>query len=160
MSARTDSILVYLQECQEKLLNVLNSLSQEQWEQQIQDEDQLWTVRQIVAHLVSAQKGMSTQIVNISQDKNLVPEDFDLNRWNQSQVKKSVERTPHELMTALQEDFERLKETVKHFTDAELDKRGRHGSLRIMSVEEIARTVGEHDVDHATIIAEKLGLEV
>lgn len=160
MSARTDLIIVHLEESFSKLLNVLTQLRPEQWEQQIQDEDQLWTVRQIVAHVASAQKGMTGQIVNISQDKDLVPEDFDLNRWNQSQVRKAADRSPQDLMNAMQEDLERLKETIKHFTDEELDKRGRHGSLRIMSVEEIARTVGSHNVDHATIIAEKLGLKV
>jgi MarR-like DNA-binding transcriptional regulator SgrR of sgrS sRNA len=160
MPDRTTDILNWLDQTRREVKQILDRLQPDDWEKPIQEEDQHWTARQIVSHMVSAQKGMSGQIARISAGEETVPPDFDLNRWNRRSVEKSADKTPQELLAALDEDREALKQTLRGLQDSDFDKRGRHGSLRIMSVEEIARLIGTHEAEHARIIAEKLGLPV
>ena len=111
------------------------------WEKTIQDEDQQWTVRQIVSHLVDAQRGMTGQISKISAGEDIIPADFDLNRWNRRAVEKQADKTPQDLIASLEDGRTALKQVVNGLSDDQLDKRGRHSSLQIMSVEEIIRLI-------------------
>jgi uncharacterized damage-inducible protein DinB len=157
MPDRTTDILNALDRNRREVRQILDRLQPDDWEKTIQEDDQHWTVRQIVSHMVSAQKGMLGQIMRINAGEETVPPDFDLNRWNQRSVQKSADKTPQELLAALDEDREALKQTLRGLQDSDFEKRGRHGSLRIMSIEEIARLIGTHEVEHARTIAEKLG---
>src|SRR5258708_17590761 len=159
MSDRRTEIIQALEQSRQKLKGIISRLKPDDWEKTIQDEDQKWTVRQIVAHLVSGQKGMFNQIVGISEGKEGVPPDFDLNRWNRRSVEKSAERTPQDLLTALDADQAELKRFISILPEENFDKQGRHGSLRIMSIEEIGLLIASHEADHTQIIADKLGLK-
>ena len=158
MSDRITDILNWLDQTRHEVKQILGRLQATDWEKEIQDEDQKWTVRQIVSHMVSAQKGMSGQIAGIKDGAEGVPPDFDLHRWNRRSIEKAGDKSPQELLTTLDEDRAALKETMSNLQEADLDKRGRHGSLRIMSIEEIARLIGTHEAEHAQVIANKLGL--
>jgi uncharacterized damage-inducible protein DinB len=158
MSSRMDDILHQLDQTRHTLRSVLDHLQIDDWEKTIQDEDQKWTVRQIVSHLFDAQRGMTGQISKISVGEEVIPPDFDLNRWNRRAVEKQADKTPQELVAGLEDGRTALKQVLNGLTDEQLDKRGRHSSLQIMSVEEIIRQIATHEADHARIIAEKLGL--
>ncbi len=158
MSKRMDDILKQLDQTRQSLKNVLDRLQPGDWERSIQDEDQQWTARQILSHLVDAQRGMTNQLGKISLGEDVIPPDFDLNRWNRRAVEKAADKTTHELLAALDEGRAALKQALGGLSDEQLDKRGRHSSLKIMSVEEIAHLIGTHEADHARIIADKLGL--
>lgn len=101
---------------------------------------------------------MTVQITRINAGEETVPPDFDLNRWNKRSVEKAADKQPPELLTALDEGRTALKQVLDGLSDSDLDKRGRHSSLQIMSIEEIARLIGTHETDHMKIIADRLGL--
>ncbi len=157
MSDRKSAILDLLDQTRQTLKGVLDHVVPDDWEKTVQEEDQKWTVRQILAHLVDAQKGMTGQIARINAGEEPIPPDFDLNRWNKRAVEKSAERTPQELLVALDEGRVTLKRTLDAMSDSDFDKKGRHSSLQIMSLEEIARQIGTHESDHARIVAQRLG---
>ena len=159
MSDRKTAILDSLDSSQQKLNGLFSRLQPADWERPIQDEDQMWTVRQILAHMVNSQRGMTGTITQISAGQEGVPADFDVHRWNKRMVEKSADKTPQDLLKELEAGHVTLKQTVATLDDAALDKRGRHGSLEIMSVEQIARLVGTHASDHAQTIADKLGMK-
>lgn len=156
--SRLHSTIAYLDDSRADLRAILTRLSKEDWEAPIQDEDLQWTARQIIAHLVDAQRGMLGQMMKINQGAEAIPPDFDLARWNKRAVEKQSERTPDDLLAQLTDDFAKLTTFLATLTDADLDKRGRHSSLQIMSIEETARLIGEHERHHAQTIAAKLAL--
>ena len=155
--SRQQSILQQLSESYTYLTDHLGRLAPAEWERQVQEGDQQWTVRQILVHLVDAQRGMTGQMMRISQGEETVPPDFDLNRWNKRAVEKNAERTPDDLMAQLKTDYDKLTSFVGTLSDADLDKRGRHSSLVIMSIEEIARLIASHEMDHMHLIEAKVG---
>jgi uncharacterized protein (TIGR03083 family) len=156
MSDRKAAILDTLKTTRQQLMATLNKLQPADWERQIQDDGQQWSVRQLVAHIASAQKGMSGQIANIAADKDTVPPDFDINRWNNRAVEKAADQTPQQLLEALEQERANLIKIIEELPESSLDKRGRHGSLEIMSVEQIAKLIGTHERDHAQALADKL----
>jgi uncharacterized damage-inducible protein DinB len=160
MSDRKQAILHKLAQARIKLMGVLHQLQPDDWEKAVQEADSKWTVRQIVTHLVDAQKGMTGQMTTINGGQEAIPEDFDLDRWNKRAVEKNADKTPQDLMTALHEGRTKLISFVNGLSDADLDKKGRHSSLEIMTIEQIATLIGSHEAEHAQIIAESLGLKV
>ena len=155
--SRQESILQQLDASYARLTELFGRLSPADWERSIQEEDQQWTVRQLLVHLVDSQKGMTGQMMRISQGEEPIPPDFDLNRWNKRTVEKNAERTPDDLLAQLATDYAKLKAFVATLPDADLDKRGRHSSLVVMSVEEIARLIASHEIEHLQLIVSKLG---
>src|SRR5919204_3811782 len=45
-----------------------------------------WTVRDLLIHLATSERGVQGVIEGFLRGESIVPEDFDLDRWNQSQV--------------------------------------------------------------------------
>jgi len=160
MSDRKTRILTQLDQTRNRLTAVLDHLRPDDWEQPVQDEDQHWTVRQMVSHLADAQKGMTTQMRRINAGEETVPPDFDINRWNRRAVEKAADRAPDELRATLVTDRAALKQFLDGLSDLDLDKQGRHSSLKIMSIEEIALLIGTHEREHTQVIARHFALDV
>jgi hypothetical protein len=155
--SRSTAIIQHLNDSRTALRAVLDRLSSAAWEMPVQEEGEHWTARQIVSHLVDAQRGMLGQMTKINDGVEAIPPDFDLSRWNIRAVGKMAERTPDDLLAQLNDDHIKLTAFLSSLTDADLDKRGRHSSLQIMSIEEIARLIGDHEREHAQAIAAKVG---
>jgi hypothetical protein len=158
MSDRKQAILDTLKHGRDKLSIVIDQLQPTDWDKTVQEGDQQWSVKQIITHLVDAQKGMTGQINTISGGQEAIPEDFDLDRWNKRAVEKGADKTKEELLTALNEGRTKLIDLVNTFSDAQLEQKGRHSSLVVMSVEQIAKLIGTHEAEHAALIAQALNL--
>jgi uncharacterized damage-inducible protein DinB len=159
MSDRKQAILDALAQGREHLTTVLGSLQPDDWEKTVQEGDQNWTVRQIVTHLADAQKGMTGQMTTINSGQEAIPADFDLDRWNKRAVEKGADKTPEILISALDEGRVKLLQFIDGLSDADMDKQGRHSSLKIMTIEQIALLIASHEVEHAQVIADALGLK-
>lgn len=157
MSQRKAALLTSLDQNRQTLNGVLVRLKPSDWELRVQEGDQMWTVRQFLTHIVDAQKGMTGQMRRINAGEEAIPPDFDLNRWNRRAVEKGAAKTPEELLAGLEADRGALVEFLNGLADSDLDKRGRHSTLQIMSIEEIARLIGTHEAEHAEQIAAKIG---
>ncbi|HMT22069.1 MAG TPA: DinB family protein, partial [Promineifilum sp.] len=84
------------------------------------------------------------------------PADFDLHRWNQRVVAKSAEKGPDELLAGMAQSRAALLEFIDGLDETDWDKRGRHASLKIMSIEEICHLIADHEADHLRAIREAL----
>lgn len=119
-----------------------------------------WTVRQIVLHLADADAGHNQQVMNIAVGRDLIPPDFDVERYNASRTKKNADKTFAEGRAALAESRAALLAWLDTIGEAELDAEGRHASLRVMSVEQILQLMGHHERQHAQDIVAALSLNV
>ena len=52
-----------------------------------------WKVRDVLAHLADAERGLLGQIRRLLVGQPTVPDDFDLNRWNRSAVRRRKDQT-------------------------------------------------------------------
>lgn len=97
-------------------------------------------------------------IMAIARGENTIPEDFDLERFNRRSVEKRAETTVEEARAALMQTAAERDAWLDTIDDAALDKQGRHGSMRILSIAEILKVVAGHDRTHADDIARALNL--
>jgi uncharacterized protein (TIGR03083 family) len=146
-----------LENNRQELLAVLANLSEGDWATAVYAEDSQWTVADLLRHLTDSEAGMITLMTRIRDGGEGVPEDFDLDRWNASRVKKAQAKTPADLMADLATNRANLLNLMDSLEEADWDKKGRHGSGRILSLAEICQVIAAHDRTHAQDIRTAVG---
>ena len=139
------------------LFTLLQGLTDEQWQTAVFSEDTIWTVADMVRHLEGAERSMIALMANIQQGGEGASEDFDLARFNASRIKKSKEQQPLDLMETMEKNREDLLVFMDSLTEEDWQKKGRHGSLHIMTIEEICHIIADHEATHAHDIAQAIG---
>ncbi|MCU0497962.1 MAG: DinB family protein [Anaerolineae bacterium] len=159
MSERIKNIRHKLIESADFVNTVLDQVG-EQTDVQVYSDGLGWTVRQLVVHLSEAYRGMNNQAINISEGRDLIPPDFDIERYNKRQTEKNADKTFEQARGELQTAREQLLTWLDSLDDEKLDHKGRHASLRVMSVEEILLLQALHEKGHAADIAHALNLHL
>ena len=139
------------------LFTLLHSLSEEEWQTAVFSEETIWTVADMVRHLESAERGMITLMAGIQQGGAGVPADFDLARYNASRIQKTKEKRPSALLVDMQKNREALLAFMESLTAEDWQKKGRHGTLRIMTIAEICHIIADHEALHTDDIKKAVG---
>ncbi|HEY1410164.1 MAG TPA: DinB family protein [Promineifilum sp.] len=135
---------------------LLGGVAADQWNRLAYSEGSEWRVVDILRHVADSERGMTALIVRIQEGGEGVPPDFDLHRWNKRAVEKLGDKGPDELLAGMTASREALLEVIETLQDEDWDKRGRHASLRIMSIEEVCRLIASHEAGHLAVIREAL----
>ena len=151
-SERIDSAIVMLNAAREQLNAALDGVSEGLWEQQIYSEGAQWTLRQLLIHLMLADHGQTNVLMGIAEGKNLIPEDYDINRYNAASVSKRQAVTVEEARDGLAQSRARLIDWLHQIDASVLDKEGRHPTLLIMSIDQILGLMARHEAAHTADI--------
>ena len=82
----------------EKTIAFFETLSPEQWQSDVYTEAETWAVRNVLAHYVTAEKGFLTVFSGIRGGGPGVRDDFDIDRYNASQQRKTMQLSPADLL--------------------------------------------------------------
>ena len=159
MSQRIESLKQALIEARQHLDHVLGQVGN-RWDTQVYSDGAQWNVRQLVIHLAISHQGLNNQAIGIAEGREMIPADFDINRYNQRSVEKRAELTVDEARTSLSDSHSALVEWLDTADDSALDQTGRHASLNILSVEQIVQNIADHQRGHASDIARTLNIAV
>ena len=140
----------------QELVGLLQGLSETEWETAVYIENNPWSISDILRHLVNAERGMTGLIAQIQQGNDPVPADFDRERYNQRTVQKTKEKSPAQLMGELEENEASFLETLATIGEDDWTKKGRHASLRILTIEEICHLIPDHEQAHIRDIQKAL----
>jgi hypothetical protein len=157
MSERTEKIKANLADARQHLNAILDKVG-DRWDTQVYSDGAAWTVRQLAIHLMVTDKGHNNTIKGIANGEEIIPADFDLERFNRRSVEKRAETSVDEVRASLLATAAERNTWLDTIDDATLDKNGRHGSMRILSIEEILRVIADHDRDHGNDIARALNI--
>lgn len=157
MTGRINELKQELNDARHYLNAVLDRVG-DRWDEEVYSEGAGWTARQLLIHLMVSDRGHNNMIMAIARGENTIPEDFDLERFNRRSVEKRAETTVEEARAALMQTAAERDAWLDTIDDAALDKQGRHGSMRILSIAEILKVVAGHDRTHADDIARALNL--
>lgn len=130
----------------------------ERWDETLYSDGAQWTIRQLAIHLMIADKGHNNMVMGIAEGRNIIPEDYDLERFNRSSVSKRAEMTVAEIRAALAASRAELLAWLDKIDEDVLQKSGRHASLEIMTIDRILAVMAWHERTHAEDIARHLGL--
>jgi hypothetical protein len=148
MSDRKEVVVKKLEGVRASLLDMAATIEDEQWERKVFSESEEWQVSDLFRHIVSAEHSMTRLIENIRDGGEGASPEFDLTRWNDSRVKKARHRTIADLTADLTQNRADLLEVVDTLHEDDWDKQGLHGSLEMMTIEEILHRIADHEAHH------------
>jgi len=132
----------------------------DRWETQVYPDGPAWTVRQVLIHVADAARGHNNQAMGIAEGREVIPPDFDLERYNRRSIEKRAEKTVEEARTDLIAARTALLEWLDTIDESVLARRGRHATMEILSVGEIIQRLISHELEHAEDIRRALGLKM
>ena len=86
MSESPDRLAARMQTEGEKTVAFFRELAPDEWRLMVYEGGMCWSVRQILAHFVSTEKGFYDLIENILEGGKGSPDDFDIDRYNERHV--------------------------------------------------------------------------
>ena len=141
----------------EKTKDFFSNIPQEILRESLYSEGASWTVNEVLVHLVDAEDSLKRLFQFIVDGGEGVPQDFDLNKYNEQAVEK-LEGLSIEALTDMFAKRRRLMvEFVQSLDDEDLNKEGFHPFLGQAPVKEMIRLFYLHVQIHMRDIRKLLG---
>jgi hypothetical protein len=148
MSDRAAKLADRLTKEGEKTKDFFSKISQEILGESLYSEGASWTVNQVIVHLVETEDSLKRLFQFIVEGGEGVPQDFDLNRYNERAVEKLEGLSIEELANMFIERRKIMVEFVQGLSDEDLDKEGFHPFLGQAPVKEMIRLFYLHAQIH------------
>jgi hypothetical protein len=132
----------------EKMTSIFSGLSSDQWAQEIYTEGATWTIRNILSHFVTSERGLIKLFEQIRQGSAGSPDDFSIDRYNASMQERTKEMSPQELLEQYHQVRAHTVSWVSGLSDADLEKTGRHPFLGQTVLREMIKMVYIHNLTH------------
>lgn len=129
MGEQIDFLVRKLREEGEALAARLSALPTEAWQRPVYGEGEAWMVRDVLAHLVSAERGHQRLIANVAAGGAGSPPDFSVDAYNRGHVAALAERSSADLLSDLRLVRADSVALVSGLSDADLARRGNHPAL-------------------------------
>lgn len=153
MSQRVAQHIEKIKASHANLNAILDTVPNHLWETQIYSEGAQWTVRQLLLHLMISNAGQNKLIMGIAEGKEMIPPDYDLERYNKRSVEKQAEVTPEQARTNIAEAHHALITWLNTVDETVLAITGRDVTLQMESIDTMLEVVASHETDHAADIA-------
>jgi uncharacterized damage-inducible protein DinB len=157
MNERVEGLVARLRKGIEKTAAIFGALGPTQWEVVVYPGPPAWTVRDLLAHFLSAEEGLLGLVQEIAAGGRGAPPDFDYNAYNAQEQERLAGIPPQQLLADLQAARERTIAWVEGLSEAELERRGFHPALGEVTVEEFITAIYGHQLMHMRELASHLG---
>lgn len=132
----------------EKVSAFFDGLTNEQWQTEVYTEGDTWTIRNILAHFVTSERGLLKLFEQVRQGGLGASEDFSIDHYNARQQEKTKDMPVSELL----EQFSKVRaETVAWTSDLSQDElaiEGRHPFLGQVTLVEMLKMIYLHNQLH------------
>mgnify|MGYP003334991652 CR=1 FL=1 len=144
----------------EKFFALFAGLTNAQWQSEVYTEGETWTIRNVLSHFVTSERGLVKLFEQIRLGGTGVSDDFSVDRYNAAQQQKTKELTPQELLEQYKEVRANSIAWTLSLSESDLEKQGRHPFLGISTLSQMIKLISIHalthfrDVHHATSVRE------
>jgi len=132
----------------EKFVDIFSSLTDDQWKAEVYTEGELWTIRNVLSHFVTSERGLVKLFQSIQQGGTGAADDFSIDRYNASQQAKTKDLTPAELLEQYKEVRANSITWVSGLKDEDLEITGRHPFLEVTTIREMVKMLYLHNQIH------------
>jgi uncharacterized damage-inducible protein DinB len=132
----------------DRILNIFNGFSDDQWGLEIYTENSVWTVRDILSHFITSERGLLQLFKQILFGDTGVDENFSIDRYNASQQAKQKGLSSAELLKQYRDVRLNSIAWVSTLDDSDLDKTGRHPFLGKTNLREMIKMLYLHNQIH------------
>ena len=116
----------------ERFVAIFSGLNDDQWSQEVYTEGTTWTIRNMLAHLVTSERGLIKLFEQIRQGGTGAAEDFSIDRYNAAMQERTKDSTPADLIEQYKQIRGNSVAWVSGLKDDELEIIGRHRSRWIL----------------------------
>jgi hypothetical protein len=132
----------------EKFYTLFAGLTDEQWQTEVYTEDQTWTIRNVLAHFVTSERGLVKLFERIRTSGEGSSDDFSIDRYNAAQQRKTQEISPQGLL----EQYKAVRSDSVAWTlsleESDLEIQGRHPFLEMTTLREMIKMLYLHNIIH------------
>lgn len=132
----------------EKVISVFSGFSDHEWTREVYTEGDTWTIRNVLAHFVTSERGLIKLFEQIRQGGSGAADDFSIDRYNAAMQERTKDASPAELV----EQFKQIRENsiawVSGLKEEELEIIGRHPFLQMTTIREMIKMLYIHNMTH------------
>jgi hypothetical protein len=148
MGKRIQALIARLRKGNRKTAESLGGLSDGQWKMVLYEGPPTWTVRDMLAHFLSAEQGLLRIAQDIAAGGPGAPESFDYDAYNASEQERLAGIPPNQLLADLAIARETTVQWVAGLDEAHLDRVGRHPALGQVTLETLINAIYGHQLMH------------
>jgi len=131
-----------------KVSTYFTGLTVEQWLAEVYTEGTTWTIRNILAHFVTSERGLLKLFERVRQGGLGASEDFSIDHYNARQQEKTKDVPVSELLKQFSEVRAETVEWTSKLSDDELTIEGRHPFLGQVTLLEMLKMIYLHNQLH------------
>ena len=132
----------------ENIASIFSAFVDHQWDREVYTEGTTWTIRHILSHLVTSERGLLKLFEQIRQGGQGASLDFSIDRYNASMQARNKDLTNDELLKQYQEVRANSIAWVSNLKDEELELQGRHPFLGVTTLREMIKMLYIHNQTH------------
>ncbi len=132
----------------EKFYALFAALTDDQWQAEVYTEGETWTLRNVLSHFVTSERGLVKLFERIRQTGEGSSEDFSIDRYNAAQQQKTKDLSPQELLEQYKAARADSVAWTLSISELDLEKQGRHPFLGMTSIREMIKMLYLHNQMH------------
>ena len=131
-----------------KVVEFFTTLTDEQWGIEVYTEGATWTVRNVLAHFVTSERGLLKLFKRVREGGLGASEDFSIDHYNARQQEKTRNLTPQELLEQYADVRADTVRWVSRLSEDDLSIEGRHPFLGQVQLVEMLKMLYLHNQIH------------
>ncbi len=132
----------------EKFVAIFTGLKDDQWQMEVYTEGTTWTIRNVLSHFVTSERGLIKLFEQIRQGGAGAADDFSIDRYNAAMQERTKAATPQELIEQYKEVRANAIQWVSGLKESELEITGRHPFLGQTVIREMIKMLYLHNQLH------------
>ena len=132
----------------QKVVDYFSTLKDEQWNTEVYTEGEVWTVRNILAHFVTSERGLHKLFESIKDGGAGASDNFSIDQYNTRQQEKTRDLTSEELLDQFVSVRADLAKWVSNLSHEDLVKEGRHPFMGQVHLSEMIKMIYMHNQLH------------
>jgi hypothetical protein len=132
----------------DKFVSIFSSLTDDQWNQEVYTEGATWTIRNILSHFVTSERGLLKLFERIRQGGEGAADDFSIDRYNAAMQERTKGATPQELLEQYKDVRANAIAWISGLKESELEITGRHPFLGHTAIRDMIKMLYIHNLNH------------
>jgi hypothetical protein len=132
----------------ERFVAIFAGLAEDQWQTEVYTEGTTWTIRNVLSHFVTSERGLLKLFEQIRQGGAGAADDFSIDRYNAAMQERTKGATPQELIEQYKGVRAHSVAWVSDLKESELDITGRHPFLGQTQIREMIKMLYIHNLTH------------
>jgi hypothetical protein len=132
----------------EKMVSIFNGLREEQWQREVYTEGTTWTIRNLLSHFVTSERGLVKLFEQIRLGGAGSADNFSIDRYNAAMQERTKEMSSQELLEQYLQVRAYSVAWISGLQESDLEITGRHPFMGQTELREMIKMLYIHNLTH------------